>query len=469
MKLGIQQLRAIDFCTDINRRVVSVTGPAGSGKTTIIRQAVESLRGAGRTVVIAAPTGRAARRITEATGYRAVTIHKLLEYGKPEVDDDTGLPKEVTLPARDARRPVEADDIIIDEYAMVNYSLHRDLMGALRKGARLLVFGDVEQLPPIEPHEYTPDFDDSPFQQLLKLPSSVALDIVYRQDQESGLYNNLVRIRHGRPPTKTRDFDILLSETPIKHLLHVVNSIGGFHTMDNQVVVHCKGQELGTHALNQVLQASIGPKDAVPESLPREKYEAHRPIRVHVGDKVICKENIYDLRDFFERYTVWDGDVPDWRSYIPVPESFSILNGDIGIVEDILPDGSIYIQLHDRLVQIPSSYRDYNPRYNNIYTRDPRKKLDLAYAITTHKMQGSECSHVIYLMHRSIAWGLNRNNLYTAVTRAKDHVTLITDSSSLQSCVRYTAAQKEKARRDNKARGTRSYGDTSRETRRETT
>lgn len=460
MKLSEQQSRAIDYCTDTRRRVVSVSGPAGSGKTTITQQAVEQLRDRGRSVALAAPTGRAARRITEATGHPATTIHKLLEFGKPEIDEDTGNPKGETYAGRHQEKPLEYDDIFVDEYAMVSESLHRDLMDSLKGGARLLAFGDVAQLPPIEPYEYHSDFSESPFQQLLKLPSGVILDKVFRQDQESGLYMNAMRIRQGKPPTKTHDFDLRLSDVPIKTLLDHIREVDGYQTLENQVIIPSKKYELGTHAANVVLRTAIGPRDKHYEMLPRDKWEEKHPIRVSPGDKVICNENIYDMRDFFERFYQWDGDKPVWSSYIPCPDTFTILNGEIGIVEDILPDGSLHLRLYDRIVQMPSSYRDYNARYDKIFTRDPRKKIDLAYAITTHKMQGSECSRVTYVMHRSIGWALNRNNIYTAVTRARDAVTLITDSSSLQSCVRYTAAQKDKARREAKEKKGFAVGDT---------
>lgn len=448
MKLGTQQLKAIEFCCDTKkRRVVSVSGPAGSGKTTITKMAVERLEEMDRKVILAAPTGRAARRIYEATGHQAVTLHRLLEYGKPEVDNDTGLPKEGTFPGRDSKRPLLFHDIFVDEYAMVNEELHRNLMDALRPGARLLAFGDVEQLPPIEPFEYGEDYDLSPFQRLLKLPSGVVLDTVYRQDQTSGLYNNAVRVRSGRPPTKSDDFDICITEVPIAILLDHVKEVGGYETLAKQVIVPHRRGELGTHALNTVLQVAIGPRSGLTEHLPRDKHQEKHRIRVSVGDKVICNENIYDMRDFFERYSRWEGDKPDWKSYVPCPECFTILNGEMGLVQDILPDGSLHIQLHDRVVQMPASFRDYISKYNKLYYRDPRRKIDLAYAVTTHKMQGSECSSVAYLMHRQVGWALNRNNIYTAITRARDGVVLITDSQSLQSCVRYTSAQKEKNRR----------------------
>jgi exodeoxyribonuclease V alpha subunit len=462
MKLGTQQLRAIDQCTNPQRRLVAVSGPAGSGKTTIMKKAVQTLRNQGRQVALAAPTGRAARRISEATGYPATTVHKLLAYGKPEIDDDTGLPKEETRPAYGDKQRLGYTDIFIDEFAMVTERLYRDIMAAMPTGGRLLAFGDIEQLPPIEPYSYV-DYEGSPFQQLLKLPGGVVLDTVYRQDQESGLFRNATRIRAGKPPTKTSDFDIQLSETPIRKVLDIVSSVDGFQTTDKQVIVPTKKQELGTHTLNGVIQAVIGPKGVPGVFLPREKWEEKYNVKVHPGDKVICNENLYDMRDFFERYYKWDGDVPEWSSFIPCPDTFTILNGEIGIVEDVLPDGSLHIQLYDRIVQMPASYREYNARYNHIYDRDPRKKIDLAYAVTTHKMQGSECQEVIYVIHRSIGWSLNRNNVYTGVTRAREKVTFIACGQSLQSCVRYTSQQKDQNRKLAKDAKTFSVGDMKKE------
>lgn len=458
MEYSIEQRKAIDYCIDLKRRVVAITGQAGTGKTTIMKEAVSILRSQKRKVAIAAPTGRAARRIFEATGIKAVTIHKLLEYGRPVVDEDTGLPVTASSPSRHSGNRLEQSDILVDEYMMVNEELHRNLMDALPPGARLIAFGDVNQLPPIEEWDITDGngrLMEVPFERLLKLPSSVTLDIVFRQAEESGVLFNARRIRLGSPPIQRPDFIIKVSEVPIKDLRDIVVKAKeqgiDYSSLEYQVISPARRGQLGTHTLNQVLQTIFKSSFSIDTiDLPRDKWAEKYPVRIGRGEKIICNENLYDLRDFFERYSRWNGAIPDWSSYIPCPEQFMILNGEIGIVEDIFPDGTLSIQLPDRLVRVPSQYNDYVARYNKVYLRDPRKKFDLAYAVTTHKMQGSECEQVIFVMHRVLTWGLNRNNLYTAITRAKKGVVLITDQRSLLNTPKYTAAQK--AENANKAK-----------------
>lgn len=457
MQLSDKQNLAIEMTTDLKRRVVAVTGPAGSGKTTIMKMGVESLRKQGRKVALAAPTGRAARRIMEATGYPAVTIHKLLEYGKPEIDADTGLPIESTRPGRTREKPLGFQDVLVDEYMMVNEELHRNLIDALPPGGRLIAFGDVHQLPPIEQYELT-GIEGAPFEQILQnKKSSVTLDIVFRQSGDSGILYNAHRVRSGLPPVANADFSIKVTDVPIFEMAeHVKEAFGvgiDYSTMDHQIISPARQGKMGTHALNAVLQGIFHPGKHDAVELPRDKWAEKYPIDIHVGEKVICNENIYDMRDFFERFRQWEDDhTPVWSSYIPCPDPFFILNGEVGIVRDVLPDGSLSIELADRMVQMPSSYRDFIPRYNRIYSRDPRKKIDLGYAITTHKMQGSECETVCYLMNSVCVYQINRNNIYTALTRAKKRVHLITDQRCLLNGMRMTAAQKAKVQAEQKTR-----------------
>lgn len=453
MDWGRDQLLAIEYCTDVKRRIVGVTGEAGTGKTSIIQTAYRELSKRGRTVKLAAPTGRAARRILEATGIPAFTIHKLLEYGKPDIDENTGEPKSETRPSRNRENPIEAHDIIVDEFMMVNESLYRNLIDALRSGARLLAFGDVNQLPPIEEYEIK-TVDGAPFERLLRLPSSVILETVYRQDAESGILENARRIRNGRPPAKRSDFTIDITEYPLKvirnHISSCLDNGVDYSRVDNQVISPAKRGQLGIHSLNSILQMQFKQDQYGGVTLPRDKWNEQYPVTVHVGEKVICNENIYDLRDFFDRFGMWKGDEPVWNTFIPVPENFQILNGEIGVIRDILPDGTLDIDVGDRVVHVPASFRDHIPRFNRIITRDPRRKLDLAYAVTTHKMQGSECEHLTYIMHSAIGHQVNRNNIYTGVTRAKQSVHLITDMRCLQNGMRLTAQQKSKIYRENK-------------------
>lgn len=444
IELTGDQQSAIQQCTDLSKRVVSVTGQAGTGKTYIINEACRRLTDRGRTVALAAPTGRAARRIYESTGRPATTIHKLLGYGKPEVDPNTGAPIKESGPTKHKDEPLEYTDVIVDEYAMVNEELHRNLIDALPKGGRLLAFGDVNQLPPIENWEIKTYDGLSPFERLLRLPSSVSLDVVFRQAGDSGILENARRVRNGHPPIKRADFNIVISPSPIKLLReHIAKSGIDYQLLANQIITPSRNGQLGTHTLNQAIQRFYGPTEGL--FLPRHKWDAERTVYVHVGEKVICVENTYDMRDFFERFHKWKDDVtPDWDTFIPAPDDHRMLNGEIGIVQTIRDDGSIEIAFSDRVVQVPHSYRDWVPRANQMLTRDPRKCLELAYAVTTHKMQGSECDNVAFVTNR-IQWAnISRNNIYTAITRAKHSVTYITDQSTWQNGQKLTAHEKAK-------------------------
>lgn len=444
MDLTRDQQQAIALCTDLSKRVCSVTGQAGTGKTTIIREAYSRLTERGRRVALAAPTGRSARRIYESTHVEAVTLHKLLGYGKPEIDMDTGEIVKDSGPSKHKEEPVEYDDVIVDEYAMVNEELHRNLIDALPPGGRLLAFGDVHQLPPIEPWEVKTYDGLSPFERLLKLPSSIVLDVVFRQTEASGILENARRVRIGYSPIKRIDFGLVVTSSPIKALRdHLAEGGIDYRELTNQIITPSRAGQLGAHALNQVVQRFYGFGEGL--FIPRHKWDANRTVYLHVGEKVICVENTYDMRDFFERFHRWKDDTtPDPQSYVPPPDRYRMLNGEIGTVTEIGEDGSVTIQFSDREVSVPHSYRDWVPKISQMITRDPRKALELAYAVTTHKMQGSECNHVTYITHR-IQWAnISRNNIYTAITRAKDSVLYITDQGTWQNGQKMTAHQKSK-------------------------
>ena len=173
MQLDKEQQRAVELCVDRTKRLVAVTGEAGTGKTTIIKNACDELSSKGVSFALAAPTGKAARRIREATGYHASTLHKLLEYNRPDFDDDTGEPTSVSGPNRTRSNPLEQQVIIVDEYAMVATALHRNLVSAITSTTCLRVFGDVRQLPPIENNDLADP--TSPFTRCLAMPNSVHL------------------------------------------------------------------------------------------------------------------------------------------------------------------------------------------------------------------------------------------------------------------------------------------------------
>lgn len=442
LKLGEKQKEAVEICLDGSFRIVAVTGPAGSGKTTIIQHVVERLREEGKVIRVCAPTGKAARRITQATGVEAVTIHKLLEYPKPgERDEKTGKALNPGAPKRNYENPIYGDVIIADEYAMVNHTLDRNLLDALSKGARLLVFGDNNQLPPIEEFKLKTE-TQTPFQKHLDR-KSVELDHVYRQDEDGGILFAANKIRKGNMPPKSDDFVYHFTEQPVKAFESYIKKAQEhgveFNNIANQVICVQKGSWVGTHSLNRMMQDFYNGERVLDEGmeLPRNKWDEQTPITVAIGDKVVCTENTYDMRPYHERYEQFnERDIGLPPSFIPTPDTKMMLNGETGVITDIRLDGALEVDFGDRIVEIPTTYTEYNHHNDSFYEKDARKAIDLAYALTTHKCQGSEFSRVVYIINRSRPFMLNRKNFYTAVTRAKEHVLVVCDQPSMRYSLR---------------------------------
>lgn len=445
MDLDAKQQEAVDLCLSRRNRIVAVTGAAGTGKTTIIKTVADALLKEQYRVVIAAPTGKAARRITQATGHRAVTMHRMLEYPRPgERDEKTGKPINPGIPKRGRKNPLDYDAIIVDEYAMVNYELDRNVIDALGRGARLLVFGDISQLPPIEPYQVKTT-DTTAFERHLAR-CSIALEHVYRQAGDSGILDAAGRVRKGTLPKRTEDFNYLFSEKPIDVLKTLVSGTDAayshdFRLLGNQIIVPQRKGWVGTAALNRLLRDILNPNAGAYDELelPRTKHndDPDNPMYVCVGDKVVCTENTYDMRDYQRRYGEYNDKGQGIEStFINTPESSCMLNGETGIITRISDDGSIHIDMGDRTVDVPSTYVEHSWKKDTYYDIDPRKHIDLAYALTTHKCQGSEFDHVIYVINRSSLFMLNRKNTYTAITRAKKTVRVITDQRGLQLALR---------------------------------
>lgn len=441
LRLDDKQLEAVEMCLDEKKRIAAVTGPAGTGKTTIIREVARRLRENDKSYIVCAPTGKAARRITEATGLPALTIHRLLEYPRPgERDPDTGKVLSATDPKRDHNNPLLYDVVIADEYMMVNYELDRNLIDALGRG-RLLVFGDVHQLRPIEPSKSKVQ-DIAPFEKHLKR-ASVHLDHVYRQGEGSGILSNANRIRKGSMPTRTDDFKFLVTDKPVAILRSAVQqcleSGIDFRSIDNQIIVPTRKTWIGTNALNTMLKIVLNPDAEFDLTLPRHSWDEKNGFRcdVSVGDKVVCTENTYDMRNYDDRFTEFDNDgMGIMDSYLECPDTKMMLNGETGVITEIHADGSLEIDMGDRTVEVPSIYAEYSWSRKDMFDVDPRKRIDLAYALTTHKCQGSEFKSVIYVINKSCAFMLNRLNYYTAVTRARDVVYVVSDQRSMQYALR---------------------------------
>lgn len=447
VELDGQQLEGVSLCVDLKHRLAAVTGAAGTGKTTIIRKVYETLVGKGISVVLAAPTGKAARRIKEATGINALTIHKLLQYNRPgERDAETGEPLDVTKPKRNRQNPLDYKVILVDEYAMVNYELHDNMMAALPSGGCIRAFGDVNQLPPIE--KDSAKVVDSrltsvkltPFQKLIARPDdSVILEHVYRQAEGSNILMNADKIRRGHSipmNVDQGDFYVRLTSAPIPMLksaiLEALKAGIDYRQINNQIIVPSKKSWVGTKALNSVLRDLLNPNPKQTTELMRHEYDKDRVV-VGLGDKVVCTENTYDLRDYFERYAEWTEDMkPVPHSYIPCPETKQMLNGETGIIIAIYPDGSLEIDFGDRIVEVPRTMSEYWEKRDTVIDVYPGKSIDLAYALTTHKCQGSEFDQIMYILNKSMIYSQSRQNFYTAVTRAKKRVTIIADQASIR-------------------------------------
>ena len=437
------QQTAIDLCCNMQMRIAAVTGVAGTGKTTIIREVYTTLRNAGYSVVLCAPTGKAAKRIQEATGIPAMTIHRLLEYPHPgERDPDTGKALMSTEPKRDRNNPLAQQVVIADEYAMVNRTVHRNLIDALPPGGRLCMFGDVNQLKPIEQGKLAGQ--ESSFEAALRRfepkGQAVRLERIHRTTEGSGIALNGERILKGQVPTRKQDFIMKITEQPVRALEEIVMDALeagiNYGSNDGQIISCTKKSWIGTYKLNILLQGLLNYQPQTDTiSLPRNKWDKEMPIRVGIGDKVIWTENAYDLRDPWDQY---EGEL-----YIPTPPDKIIMNGESGVILSFTDEGGIEIDLGDRIVNVPHEQTKEDSR-GHLYPTDPRKTIDLGYCITTHKAQGSEWQHVVHVLNKSTSFMQSRHNLYTAISRARKTATLIADQRSLQNAVFQTMSAMER-------------------------
>ena len=431
MLLDAEQQAAVNSCVDVTKRLVSVTGEAGTGKTTIIKQTCERLDVLDHTFAIAAPTGKAARRIREATGFPATTIHKLLEFNRPEIDEETGEPTTVSGPARRRSNPLDVDVVIVDEYAMVSTALHRDLVAAIPSAGCLRTFGDVRQLPPIENNDLADP--TSPFSKCLAMPNTYTLNNIYRQSEGNGIIETARRITRGQFFTSNTDVSLQLGDA-VLHTLYgsLANSNVDYSSIDNQIISPARKSDIGTVRLNNILQTRFNPEMKGKIELPRNKWEVKNKVYVSIGDKVVCNTNSYDLRDYSERFAEYASNgVGLMGSFIPCPETKQMLNGEVGKVIDIDEFGVLEIDFGDRVVELPPRVEEYSARHNRHYSYDPRKVIELAYALTTHKCQGSQYDNITYIMASCAFFNLSRPNFYTGVTRAAKHATIISDQRSL--------------------------------------
>jgi len=433
-----QQAAIKDAC-DMRKRIVSITGEAGTGKTTIIKEVSTRLRAAGVAVVAATPTGKAAKRVYEATGVHAMTIHRLLEYPYPgERDPKTGKALVSTSPKRDRMNPIGYDIVLCDEYAMVKWEVHNNLLAALPRGGCIRMFGDLAQLPPIEENKKLAE-KPSPFSSMLDRFDGHKLDVIFRQAESSGILRNAHLILTGRVPRREEDFTIDITSKPIEALTSYVldtgEEYGHFDTIECQVIAPGRRSWVGTHAMNVLLQGIYNP-NAMSQGikLPRHEWETNMPVWIDIGDKVVWNQNTYDLRSYPDRFA----DPDTWQQYILPDPTQMILNGEAGLVIDIVREGetagTFTIDTGDRHVVIPNEILEMTKK-KRLVAIDPRMRCGLAYALTTHKTQGSQYDRIVYMMNKSLSYMLSRSNFYTGITRAQHRVHVITDMRSIQTSV----------------------------------
>lgn len=373
--------------------VLVITGGPGTGKTTTINALIRFFENEGMELRLAAPTGRAAKRMTEATGYEAQTIHRMLELtGGPE--DGIGSHFE-----RNEQNPLETDVIIIDEMSMVDIHLMHALLKAIMPGTRLIMVGDVNQLPSVGPGNVLKDIINS------HCFNVVMLTKIFRQAMESAIIKNAHKINDGEDVdlnVKTTDFFCLkryqaldIQGVIIALVRDILPKNVGAASNEIQVLTPMRKGELGVERLNKLLQEYLNPKD---ES-KREREQGDRLFRE--GDKVMQIKNNYQLE--------WE--ITD-KYGIPIEKGIGVFNGDMGVVREI----NFFAE--QMTVEFDEGRRIVYP-FNQL------EELELAYAITVHKSQGSEYPAVVMPLLTGPKMLFNRNILYTAVTRAKKCVAIV--------------------------------------------
>lgn len=392
-----EQKRAISCA--VQRGVLVLTGGPGTGKTTVIRGIVEAYEDMGIKVCLTAPTGRAAKQMAELTGHEAKTVHRLLEAGLDEYGASRFMRNDGNL--------LDYSAVILDETSMVDIFLFESLLRALKPHCRIVLVGDADQLPSVGPGNILKDIIDS------GLFPCVHLDHIFRQSASSMIITNSHRVVSGEMPVldcKDADFFFLPCSSDYVAVRNICDLVSrrlpkayGFDPMwDIQIICPSKVGLTGTVALNRSVQEVLNPAD-----LSKNEISLHGTL-FRQGDKVMQIRNNYDL--------MWTDSSGESGS--------GIFNGDIGVIESIDSNASVIImRVEDKLYQYPFTM-----------TED----LDLAYAITVHKSQGSEFDAVVIPVCSLPQKLMYRNLFYTAITRAKKMVLLIGSADTISSMVNNT-------------------------------
>lgn len=388
--------------------VCVITGGPGTGKTTITNLMIRYFKSKGYDITLAAPTGRAAKRMTEATGYEARTIHRLL--GAGAVVDG----RQLSGFEKDADNPLETDVLILDEMSMVDTFVFRSLLRALVPGVKLILVGDADQLPSVGPGAVLKDIIASDAFTVTRLTR------IYRQSEASAIVRNAHSVIEGKSidlAVKSEDFFFLKRDDAERIIQGIIYLAGsrlpdhlGCDRLDIQVMTPMRKGMLGVENLNLRLQEALNPPG------PR-KGEIETPNGIlRTGDKVMQTKNDYDMK--------WQ--LTNSRGMV-TETGTGIFNGDIGRVLSV-STGACYVRFDDG--------REAE------YSREAVSELELAYAITIHKSQGSEYRALILPLLTGPRMLMNRNLLYTAITRAKDMVCIIGSDKAVDDMIRNESEEK---------------------------
>ena len=406
MTLDEHQVTAVKEA--VRNGLLIITGGPGTGKTTTINTIIRYFESEGMDIFLAAPTGRAAKRMSETTGFEARTIHRMLELNGG-MEGSAGFERNET-------NPLETDVIIIDEMSMVDISLMTSLLKAIVAGTRLILVGDVNQLPSVGPGSVLKDIIDSGACNVVKLTK------IFRQASESDIIVHAHKINRGEEVTldnKSMDFfflkrydaDVIISVT-LQLIKQKLPKFVNATPYDIQVLTPMRKGLLGVERLNGILQQYMNP----PEKGKREKEVGSTLFRE--GDKIMQTRNNYQLEwEIRSKYG------------LTIDKGTGVFNGDMGVIREINDYTEIVtVEFEEgRMVEYPFKLLE---------------ELELAYAITIHKSQGSEYPAVVIPLLSGPAMLMNRNLLYTAVTRARKCVTLVGNDVTFQQMIQNTSQQK---------------------------
>ncbi|MDE7417236.1 MAG: ATP-dependent RecD-like DNA helicase [Lachnospiraceae bacterium] len=411
MELDALQRKAVTEA--VQNGIFILSGGPGTGKTTTINMIIRYFEQEGMDILLAAPTGRAAKRMTEATGFEAKTIHRLLELNGNMSDDRQSSAVHFE---KNELNPLEADVVIIDEMSMVDIHLFQSLLKAIAPGTRLVMVGDRNQLPSVGPGQVLKDLMES------GCIATVVLSKIFRQAGESDIVVNAHCINEGKPiklDNKSKDFFFLERDNVnviYKHIILLITEKLPRYvksgTYDIQVLTPMRKGALGVETLNGILQQYLNPPS------PEKLELAHGDGVFRLGDKVMQIKNNYQLEwEIVSKYG------------IAIDSGQGVFNGDVGVIKEINETAKTVVVEYDdmRRVTYPITGLD---------------EIELAYALTIHKSQGSEYPAVIMPLLTGPRMLFNRNLLYTGVTRAKNCVTILGSRETVNQMIANESEQK---------------------------